>query len=96
MEKAQIKRPLYKRSWFHTFLTFIVSQLYINFVEITGYGPNMRSIDGTFLENIVGLELFQRYFSFYETPWYNLFTVFFGVVTIIHVTTGIIKDIRNG
>ena len=60
-------------------------------MEITGFGPNMRDIDGTFIGNIVETEFFRRFFTFYETPWYNLFTVFFGGVTVIHMTIGIIK-----
>ncbi|MDR6749031.1 hypothetical protein C6X95_14890 [Bacillus pumilus] len=96
MDKKNSQRSLIKRSWFHTFLAFIASQLYIMFVERTGIGPNMRGINGTFIENIVDLDLYQRYFTFYETPWYNMFTIFFGAITIIHMTTGIMKDIRNG
>lgn len=38
MDKVNKKRPLYKKSWFLTVLAFLVSQLYFNFVELTGWG----------------------------------------------------------
>lgn len=46
MDKVYKKRPLYKRSWFQTFLAFLVSQLYFNFVELTGWGPKYREMNG--------------------------------------------------
>lgn len=91
MDKVYKKRPLYKRSWFQTFLAFLVSQLYFNFVELTGWGPKYREMNG-FPANIVELDFFQTY---YDNPWFNIITVFLGVFTIIQIITGITKDIRN-
>jgi hypothetical protein len=96
MEKSSKKRPLFKRNWFQTLLAFFGSQVYINFVESTGWGPKMRDINsGTFLGNIVESELYQKYLTFYETPWYNLFTVLFGIITILTLITGVKKDFQN-
>ncbi|AUZ37718.1 YfzA family protein [Bacillus sp. ATD] len=94
MDKVCEKRPLYKRSWFQTFLAFLVSQLYFNVVELTGWGPKYREMNG-FPANIVELDFFQTYLSFYDHPWFNIITVFLGVFTIIQIITGITKDIRN-
>ncbi|CUB29560.1 YfzA family protein [Bacillus subtilis] len=94
MDKVYKKRPLYKRSWFQTFLAFLVSQLYFNFVELTGWGPKYREMNG-FPANIVELDFFQTYLSFYENPWFNIITVLLGIFTIIQIITGITKDSRN-
>ena len=94
MDKVYKKRPLYKRSWFQTLLAFLVSQLYFNFVELTGLGPKYREMNG-FPANIVELDFFQTYLSFYDNPWFNIITVFLGVFTIIQIITVITKDIRN-
>ncbi|MCP6733757.1 YfzA family protein [Bacillus subtilis] len=94
MDKVYKKRPLYKRSWFQTFLAFLVSQLYFNFVELTGWGPMYREMNG-FPANIGELDFFQTYLSFYDNSWFNIITVFLGVFTIIQINTGITKDIRN-
>ncbi|KAF1679027.1 YfzA family protein [Bacillus mexicanus] len=94
MGKVNKKRPLYKRSWFLTVLAFLVSQLYFNFVELTGWGPKYREMNG-FPANIVELDFFQKCLSFYDNPWFNIVTVFLGIFTIIQIITGITKDIRN-
>ncbi|AFI27430.1 MULTISPECIES: YfzA family protein [unclassified Bacillus (in: firmicutes)] len=94
MDKVYKKRPLYKRSWFQTLLAFLVLQLYFNVVELTGRGPNYREMNG-FPANIVELDFFQTYLSFYDNPWFNIITVFLGVFTIIQIIIGITKDIRN-
>ncbi|QAV99360.1 hypothetical protein ES969_04405 [Bacillus subtilis] len=91
MDKVYKKRPLYKRSWFQTFLAFLVSQLYF---KLTGWGPKYREMNG-FPANIVELDFFQTYLSFYDNPWFNIITVFLGVFTIIQIITGVTKDIRN-
>ncbi|MBZ5520575.1 YfzA family protein [Bacillus sp. KS1] len=94
MDKVNKKRPLFKRSWFQTLLAFLVSQLYFNFAVLTGWGPNYREMNG-FPANIAELDFFQTYLSFYGNPWFNIVTVFLGVFTVIHIITGITKDIRN-
>ncbi|MEW4060936.1 YfzA family protein [Bacillus siamensis] len=94
MDKVNKKRPLYKRSWFLTVLAFLVSQLYFNFAELTGWGPKYREMNG-FPANIVELDFFQKYLSFYDNPWFNIVTVFLGVYTVIQIITGIKKDIRK-
>ncbi|KXZ22741.1 YfzA family protein [Bacillus nakamurai] len=94
MDNEYKKRPFYKRSWFHTFLAFLVSQLYFNFVALKGWGPKYREMNG-FPANIVELDFFQKYLSFYDNPWFNIVTVFLGVFTIIQIIAGVTKDIRN-
>lgn len=85
---------VYKRSWFHTLLAFLISQLYFSFVELTGWGPNYREMNG-FPANIAELDFFQTYLSFYDNPWFNIVTVFLGVFTVIQIINGITKNIRN-
>ncbi|AQS43205.1 YfzA family protein [Bacillus velezensis] len=94
MGKVYKKRPLYKKSWFHTLLAFLISQLYFSFVELTGWGPNYREMNG-FPANIAELDFFQTYLSFYDNPWFNIVTVFLGVFTVIQIINGITKNIRN-
>ena len=67
---------VYKKLVSHGF-GILVSQLYFNFAELTGWGPNYREMNG-FPANIAELNFFQTYLSFYDNPWFNIVTVFLG------------------
>lgn len=90
------KKPMYKRTWFQLLLVLICMQLIFHFFELTGWDFKRREIEeGTFIGNLVDSKLFQHYFSFYENPWYNIITVFFGALIIIYIMIELTKKISN-
>ncbi|MGE7999611.1 YfzA family protein [Lysinibacillus sp. NPDC093190] len=79
------------------FLSFIGSffllQLIFIIFEGTAWIPNMRYIDGKLFGRIAETAIFSEWFNFYETPHFNVFTVFFGIVLLVPGIIGAIKDI---
>lgn len=87
----QKRKPFYKRQWFLAILSFAILQCIFILMELTGWVPRLREIDGKLFEKITDLALFNGWFSFYETPYFNEFTVFSGVIVLIQVLIEAVK-----
>ncbi|WP_244152738.1 YfzA family protein [Paenibacillus lactis] len=71
---------------------FIITNILFHISEATGWILNYRDTDGTLFGRILDSFIFTEWFNFYETPQYNLLTVFFGVFFLV---PGIISALRK-
>ncbi|MCA1295176.1 YfzA family protein [Paenibacillus sp. alder61] len=93
MVRKQNTVPLLKRYWVSSIGVFLLSQIFFIISEATGWKLNYRDTHGTILGRILDTPIFAEWFNFYETPHYNLLTVFFGVFFLV---PGMISAIKNG
>ncbi|MCA1295165.1 YfzA family protein [Paenibacillus sp. alder61] len=93
MVRKQNTVPFLKRYWVSSIGVFLLSQIFFMISEATGRKINYRDTDGTLLGKILNTPIFAEWFNFYETPQYNLLTVFF---CIFFLFPGIISAIKNG
>ena len=84
---------LFKRKWFSLICIFLLSQLIFITFEAIGWLPNLKDIDGTLFGTIAESSTFNEWFSFYETPHFNIFTAFFGITLLVPGIIGGIKDV---
>lgn len=80
-----------KKTWVASIGVFLLSQIFFITCEATGWVPNYRDIDGTLFGRITESSIFREWFTFYETPNFNLLTIFFGIFLVY----GIISAIKN-
>ncbi|WP_166704682.1 YfzA family protein [Bacillus albus] len=88
LNKAQ---PIWKRTWFRYLGAFIIVQLLFNICEITGWAPNFKP-SGEFLNGVLQSEFFTEWFTPYEIPHFNLFTVLFAITLLPYALIGAMKD----
>lgn len=91
--RTQHKKPFYKLSWFVSIAVFCIVQLLFLLMEKTGWIPNMREFDGKLLGKVTELDFFKEWFQFYETQWFNLFTVFSALFVILQLAASAMKGI---
>lgn len=84
--------PFLKRFWVSSIGVFLLSQIIFITFEATGWIPNYRDIDGTLFGRITESSIFREWFTFYETPHFNLLTVFFCIVFFV---PGIIAAVKT-
>ena len=92
MANKQNPIPFWKKTWVSFIGVFLLSQIIFIICEATGWIPNYRDIDGTLFGRITESSIFREWFTFYETPNFNLLTVFFGIVFLV---PGIIVVVKN-
>lgn len=85
--------PFLKRTWVSFIGVFLLSQIIFIICEATGWIPNYREIDGTLFGRITESSIFRERFTFYETPNFNLLTVFFGIVFLVPGIIGAVKNV---
>ena len=83
--------PFLKKYWVSSIGLFLLSQIIFITLEATGWIPNYREIDGTLFEKITESSIFREWFTFYETPHFNLLTVFFGIFFLVPGIISVIK-----
>ena len=93
MANKQNPIPFLKRTWVSCIGVFLLSQMIFIICEATGWIPNYRDIDGTLFGRITESSLFREWFTFYETPQFNLLTVFFGIVFFVPGILGAVKNV---
>lgn len=82
-------------SWVSSIGVFLLSQIIFITFEATGWIPNLKDIDGTLFGRITESSIFREWFSFYETTYFNLLTVFFGIVFLVPGIIGAVKNILS-
>ena len=92
LANKQHPTPFWKRTWVSFIGVFLLSQIIFIICEATGWIPNYRDIDGTLFGRITESSIFREWLTFYETPNFNLLTVFFGIVFLV---PGIIVAVKN-
>ncbi|RDW14951.1 YfzA family protein [Oceanobacillus chungangensis] len=92
MAGKQKRVPFLKRYWVSSIGVFLLSQIIFIIFEATGWILNYRDIDGTLFGRITESSIFIEWFTFYETPQFNLLTLFFGIFFLV---PGIISAIKN-
>ena len=95
MMPSQSKTPLYNRTWFVSIMVFFIVQILFVFMEKTGWIPRYRSLDGKLLGKVTELQIFKEWFQFYETPWFNLLTLFFFLLVVVQLSVSAIKYISK-
>ena len=81
---------LIKKQWLLPIFAFLLLQVVFVLMEFTGWIPRLREIDGNLFGTITDTPLFKGWFNFYDTPFFNLFTVFFGVLVIINIIVSLL------
>lgn len=85
--------PFLRRAWVSSIGVFLLSQIFFIICEATGWIPNYRDIGGTIFGRITESSIFREWFTFYETPHFNLLTVFFGIAFLIPGIIGAVKNV---
>ena len=91
--RTEQRKPFYNRAWFVSIGVFCIVQLLFIFMEKTGWIPNYRDFDGKLFGKITELHLFKEWFQFYETQWFNLFTLFAALYVVIQLVSSAMKGI---
>lgn len=91
--KRKDSKSLLKKSWVLSILSFLILQMIFILCELTGWIPNLRDTDGKLFGNITEYSFLYEWFSFYETPYFNVFTVFLGIILLLSCLFGIIKKL---
>ncbi|MEK3765452.1 YfzA family protein [Solibacillus sp. FSL K6-4121] len=81
---------LIKKQWLLPIFAFLLLQVVFVLMEFTGWIPRLREIDGNLFGTLTDTLLFKEWFNFYDTPFFNLFTVFFGVLVIINIIVSLL------
>lgn len=92
MSDQQKRLPFWRKYWVSSIGVFLLSQIIFVIFEATGWLPNYKEIDGTFLGRITESTIFTEWFTFYETPQLNLLTIFFAIFFLV---PGIISLLKN-
>ena len=91
---SKLKRiPFFKKYWVSSIGVFLLSQIIFIIFETTGWAPNYRDIDGTIFGRITESSFFIEWLTFYETPQFNLLTLFFAIFFLVPGTISAIKNI---
>ncbi|NGZ75258.1 YfzA family protein [Saccharibacillus alkalitolerans] len=85
--------PFLKRYWVSSIGVFLLSQIFFMGSEAAGWILRYRDPEGTVFGKILNSSLITEWFDFYETPQYNLLTVFFGLFFLL---PGIISAVKSG
>lgn len=93
ISKQKNSNSFFKKSWVHSIGSFILLQIIFILLELTGWIPRLKDIDGKLFGKIVDSPVFTEWFTFYETPHFNVFTVFLGIVLLSHGIIGAIKEL---
>ena len=93
MANKQNPIPFWRKSWVSSIGVFLLSQIIFIICEATGWIINYRDIDGTLVGRITESSIFREWFTFYETPHFNLLTVFFGIVFFVPGIIGAVKNV---
>ncbi|MCH7321529.1 YfzA family protein [Solibacillus sp. MA9] len=91
--RKQQKTPFYNRAWFVSIAVFCIVQLLFFAMEKTGWIPNLRDFDGKLLGKVTELHFFKEWFQFYETQWFNLFTLFLAFFVVLQFVGSAVKGI---
>ncbi|GIP20713.1 YfzA family protein [Paenibacillus sp. J22TS3] len=83
MARKQNAVSILKKYWVSSIGVFLLSQIFFISSEATGWILNYRDPDGTIFGRILNTSIFTEWFNFYETPQYNLLTVFFGIFFLV-------------
>jgi len=81
-----------KKNWVSSIGVFLLSQIIFITFEATGWMPNYRDFGGTIVGRIIESPIFSEWFAFYEKPYLNLLTAFFGIFFLV---PGIIGGLRS-
>ncbi|MEN1987645.1 MULTISPECIES: YfzA family protein [Paenibacillus] len=93
MARKQNAVPFLKRYWVSSIGVFLLSQIFFLTSEATGWKLNYRDTNGTIFGRILDTPIFTEWFNFYETPQYNLLTVFFGIFFLVPGLVSVIKKV---
>ncbi|MEI0740086.1 YfzA family protein [Paenibacillus sp. JTLBN-2024] len=85
--------PFLRRYWVSSIGVFLLSQIFFITSEATGWILKYRDTDGTILGRILDTPIFTEWFHFYDTPQYNLLTVFFGIFFLVPGIISVIKKV---
>lgn len=92
LDKKQKRIPFLRKYWVSSIGVFLLSQIIFILFEMTGWAPNYRDIDGTIFGRITESSFFVEWLTFYETPQFNLLTLFFAIFFLV---PGIISAIKS-
>lgn len=93
--KRKDSLSLLKKSWVQAILAFLVAQMIFILCELTGWIPTLNDFGRKLFSKITEFSFIYEWFSVYETPQFNMFTVFFGIILLLGVLLGIIKKILS-
>ena len=89
--KDEANNSLKNKSWFQGIVGFCALQIGFLVMEWTGWIPNIRDYEGKLLGNISDLLRINDWAIFYETPYFNLITVFAGIILLGGIFTQILR-----
>lgn len=79
------RKSIIQKSWFQGILAFCFVQVLFIIMELTGWIPNLKDFDGKLFGNIMNSGIINDWFTFYNTEFFNLITVFLGVILLAQI-----------
>lgn len=85
--------PITRKSWFRGIIAFCFVQVLFSIMELTGWIPNLKDFDGKLVGNIMKSVRINDWFTFYNTTFFNLVTVFLGVIVICQISFALFQTL---
>lgn len=89
--KNTTNESFFKKNWFQGILAFCCVQIVFLAMEWTGWIPKYRDFDGKFLGNLIEVLQINEWATFYQTTFFNLVTVIFGIVVLAQIGFGVLQ-----
>ena len=90
-----MKAPVsfFRKTWFQSIVAFFFVQVAFIIMDVTGWVPKLRDFDGKLIGNLLDSFIVKEWFNFYHTAFFNLVTVFLGVVIICEISFILLKSL---
>ncbi|KAB2488216.1 YfzA family protein [Priestia endophytica] len=90
------QESILQRDWVLTLLGLFILQLIFIICDQNGWSLNFKDNDeGTFFAKLSNSKFFTEWFTLYNKPEFNLFTVFFGITLLPYAIIAGIKDLSS-
>lgn len=91
--RNEIKDSILSKNWLKAIIAFSVMQLVFIVLEWIDWIPNVKDIEGNFLDNVSQLFGINEWATFYETPYFNIVIVYTGIILILGIFYQIITSL---
>ena len=95
----EVKDSVLSKNWLKAIIGFSALQLVFIILEWIGWIPNVKDFEGNFLDNISQLLGIYEWATFYETSFFNVVTVYTGIILILgiffQIMTSRFRKVKN-
>lgn len=89
----EIKDSVLSKNWLQAIIGFTVLQLVFIILEWIDWIPNVKDFEGNFLDNVSQFLRINEWATFYETPFFNIMTVYIGIILVLGIIYQIVSSL---